>query len=251
MPDIGQSVPAATVILVRDRADGPPELLMVERASGMAFAGGAMVFPGGRVDPGDQSHAAELGLATPIGAATIAGIRETIEEVGVGVGLAPPPGSDALSTLRASLARGLSIGPALAEIGARIDADALVYFSRWLPKLPEKRVFDTTFFVARAERHDRMSIDGGECVSARWATAGQMLDDAATGRCRIIFPTRRNLERLAQFGSFDEISADALAHPVMTITPSIQRRDGVDYLCIPEGLGYPITAEPLGDVQRG
>ncbi len=43
--------PAATIIVFRDCPDGgAPELLMVERSSHMVFAGGAVVFPGGRVD---------------------------------------------------------------------------------------------------------------------------------------------------------------------------------------------------------
>ena len=59
MPD--QAIPAATLVLFRDAPGGggagAPELLMVERARGMAFAGGAMVFPGGRIDPGDRALA--------------------------------------------------------------------------------------------------------------------------------------------------------------------------------------------------
>jgi 8-oxo-dGTP pyrophosphatase MutT (NUDIX family) len=45
-----EAIPAATLILVRDRDGAPPDLLMVERAEGMAFAAGALVFPGGRID---------------------------------------------------------------------------------------------------------------------------------------------------------------------------------------------------------
>ena len=52
------AIPAATLIVVRERADGPPELLMVERAQDMAFAGGAWVFPGGRIDQADERFAA-------------------------------------------------------------------------------------------------------------------------------------------------------------------------------------------------
>ena len=48
------AIPAATLILFRERADGPPELLLVERSKGMAFAGGAIVFPGGRIDADDH-----------------------------------------------------------------------------------------------------------------------------------------------------------------------------------------------------
>ena len=66
----------------------------------------------------------------------------------------------------------------------------------------------------------------------------------------MIFPTRRNLERLAQFASFAEARADARAHPVTPITGQRALRDGVECLTIPEGLGYPVTAEPLATVQR-
>ena len=45
-----EPIPAATLIVVREAAAGAPQLLMVERAPGMAFAGGALVFPGGRID---------------------------------------------------------------------------------------------------------------------------------------------------------------------------------------------------------
>ena len=44
------AIPAATLVVVREPHGDPPELLMVERAQGMAFAGGALVFPGGRID---------------------------------------------------------------------------------------------------------------------------------------------------------------------------------------------------------
>jgi hypothetical protein len=61
----------------------------------------------------------------------------------------------------------------------------------------------------------------------------------------IIFPTRRNLERLARFGSFADAAADAQAHPPRIVTPWIERRDGADHLCIPDDLGYPVTSERL------
>jgi len=62
--------PAATVIILRDGADGAPEVYLVCRARQLAFMGGAYVFPGGRVDATDDG---------PAGAAC----REAEEEVGV------------------------------------------------------------------------------------------------------------------------------------------------------------------------
>jgi hypothetical protein len=48
-----------------------------------------------------------------------------------------------------------------------------------------------------------------------------------------------------------EARADAAAFPVETITPWIESVEGVDYLLIPEGKGYPVTRERLDSVRRG
>src|ERR687895_204775 len=46
---------AATVMLLRDTADGPAVHMLRRRAS-MAFAGGAYAYPGGGVDERDDDH---------------------------------------------------------------------------------------------------------------------------------------------------------------------------------------------------
>jgi len=38
---------------------------------------------------------------------------------------------------------------------------------------------------------------------------------------------------------------------VRTVVPWTEWRDGKEYLCIPDDLGYPVTAQPVGDVRRG
>lgn len=93
MPSAPDAIPAATLVLLRDRQDGPPDLLMVERSAAMAFAAGALVFPGGRIDPGD--HLLADTVQQEDATARIAAIRETIEEAGIAVGLSPLPGSSA------------------------------------------------------------------------------------------------------------------------------------------------------------
>ncbi len=84
-----------------------------------------------------------------------------------------------------------------------------------------------------------------------WISAHDLLDRIAAGRATAIFPTIRNLERLAQFNSVADARADAAAHPVETITPWIEEVDGIQYLRIPDGLGYPVIREPLDSVRRG
>lgn len=72
---------AATVVLVRDGANGP-EVLMMRRPHRGSFAG-AWVFPGGKLDPEDYEEAASD--ADELTVARIAAVRETREEVGIAV----------------------------------------------------------------------------------------------------------------------------------------------------------------------
>src|SRR5688500_20289314 len=99
-------------------AGGPPELLMVERATGMAFAGGALVFPGGRIDDGDRELAEPFGLND--GGARVAAIRETIEETAVAVGLEPLPSFDDTIALQRGLVADRPFGPLLGEAGLEL-----------------------------------------------------------------------------------------------------------------------------------
>jgi 8-oxo-dGTP pyrophosphatase MutT (NUDIX family) len=238
-----EAILAATVIVMREREGGPPELLMVERAQAMRFAGGALVFPGGRIDPGDRALAAlHPGEPDDI-AARIAGVRETLEEAGVAVGL--DVANDAIPALKRRVYAGEPLGALIDEVGAALRLDALVPFARWLPDNVPHRVFDTRFYLARAPEGAAPVVDGNENVRLFWATARAVLDAADAGEVTIIFPTRRNLERLARFGSFEEAAADAARHPVCAITPWIETRDDGQYLCIPDDLGYPVTAERL------
>jgi 8-oxo-dGTP pyrophosphatase MutT (NUDIX family) len=245
-------VPAATLVIFRDRASAAPELLMVERARAMAFAGGATVFPGGRVDPGDVALAARLGGEREDTAARIAAIRETVEEAGVPIGIVPLPDAAQLAVLRAALHGGATIGAALDAGGFTIDLAALVPFARWLPTHLERRVFDTRFYLAPLpDGAPDPVVDATETVQAFWASARSVIDDAVAGRRHVIFPTRRVLDRLAGYASFADACVDAAAFPIRTVSPWIEDRDGVPHLCIPEDLGYPITAEVLADVSRG
>jgi 8-oxo-dGTP pyrophosphatase MutT (NUDIX family) len=241
-----EAIPAATVIVMRERG-GLPELLMVERAAAMAFAGGALVFPGGRVDPGDLAIAELHGGDADENAHRIAAIRETLEEAGVAVGLAP---TGRMLAMRERLYAGEPIGELLKEAGAALALDALVPFARWLPTGMKHRIFDTRFYLARAPDNAEPLVDGNENVRVFWASARAVLAMAERGEAHLIFPTRRNLERLALFARFDDAVADARAHPVRTITPWVETRDDVQHLCIPDDLGYPITSQRLDEAIR-
>jgi 8-oxo-dGTP pyrophosphatase MutT (NUDIX family) len=247
MSDLPEPIPAATLVLMRERADGPPELLVTERTGHMAFAAGALVFPGGRIDADDHRTAELLGGD----AARVAAIRETIEETGLAPGLAPAPDAAILEALREGLADEEPLASLLAAHGLALDADALTPFARWCPNFRETRRFDTLFFLAEAPAGAaEPRVSEHEAVRAFWASAVEILAELEAGRAHAIFPTRRNLERLARFGSIAEARADAQRHPVATITPWVEQRCGEPFVCIPEGIGYPVTCEPLETARR-
>lgn len=243
------AIPASTLVVMRDRPDGPPDLLTVTRGQGMTFAAGAIVFPGGRIDPED----ALLGADWPFedSAARVAAVRETLEESGIPAGLVPLPSPASTVGLQESLHAGAPFSRLLAEVDAELDLDALVPFTRWMPSFKHARVFDTMFYLICApEGNWTPRFQPGECEAVEWMSAAEALVRIDAGRATAIFPTKRNLERLAQFASFDEAAADARRHPVELITPWIEEREGEKHVVIPEGLGYPVTSELLATAFR-
>lgn len=251
-------IQAATLILLRDANEGPPDILMVERGRHLSFAGGNMVFPGGRVDADDSVLAADGSLIRPGPAiepvdlaARIAAVRETIEEVGLAPAIEGPIAPDTIALIREGLARGRPFSALLHHFGLRLDPHALHPFARWLPNLEPRRAFDTRFYVAKAPADGEAVADGSESSSCHWATAEGHLARANAGSHPIIFPTRRNLERVAQAASFDAAVAFLGQYRIDTVTPWAEEREGEPWLCIPDHLGYPVTGEPLANVKRG
>ena len=244
LPDaIPDAIPAATLVVIRDRADEPPELLVVERSAKMSFAAGAIVFPGGRIDEADRVLSAN-------DAAKVTAIRETLEESAVAVGLGALDAADG-PALQAALLGGEPFAELVERLGLSLTLDALVPFARWKPAFQHARIFDTMFYLARAPAGEWQPIpQPGECAAAEWASAADLLARIEADDASAIFPTKRNLERLAQFASFDAAAADAARWPVETITPFVEVCGGVEMVCIPGGLGYPVTSEPIATAFR-
>jgi 8-oxo-dGTP pyrophosphatase MutT (NUDIX family) len=249
---IDDTIPAATLVLFRD-GDGADEHLFVERAGTMSFAAGAIVFPGGRVDEGDRHLAAHFPDLDPDDAAArVAAIRETIEEAGVAVGFHELPDAATLATMRKQLIEGMLFNDVIAAAGLRLDLSALTCFARWVPKMHQSRNFDTRFYLARFPDDAPMaSVDATENVRLFWGTAQSVLHDADAGRVQIIFPTRRNLERLAKLATFEAVLAEVAVIAPEKVTPWIETRGDAQYLRIPDDRGYPVTEELLTAAVRG
>jgi 8-oxo-dGTP pyrophosphatase MutT (NUDIX family) len=225
--------PAATILLLRDGAEGL-EVLMVCRNREVDFASGALVFPGGRVDPGD----AALGEGDdPLEPFRVAAIREAWEESGL---LVARPG-----TKRAGEG---AFAAHLAGLGLVPDTAALVRYAHWITPASSPKRFDTHFFLAPAPEGQEALHDGREAVEAVWIRPAEALAEAEAGRRTLVFATRLNLMRLAGFGS----AAEALTaeHPLVTVTPE-PRPDGAGgvVLRVPLAAGYgadefPATGSP-------
>jgi 8-oxo-dGTP pyrophosphatase MutT (NUDIX family) len=253
-----QGIPAATIIIFRNAPNGArPEVLMTVRSRNMTFAGGMAVFPGGRVDPADyalgEDVAAASGLTTDEAAHQIAAVRETLEETGLALGLAGDINAARAADARAMLAETGALAPVLEAFGWTLDLAQITPFARWFPKNEAiARVYDTRFYLANLGTGAvDVSIDHAENTHLFWTSAQGALDAAERGEIKLIFPTRRNLERLALFASFEEARAQAEAIPVRTIMPQVVEQDGKPWLTILSDAGYPVTGELLENVARG
>lgn len=249
------ATPAATMVIFRNDPDrAAPLILMVERVKSMAFAGGAVVFPGGKVDDHDRAYAGVLehGLDLHEAAARLAVIRETIEEAGLALALDGVTDPANCAEARAALHDGASLKEICDDNRWTPRLDQLVPWARWRPPSLETRVFDTRFYLLDAgDTHLPAVVDNTENRSLFWDSAQGVLERLARKEVKAIFPTVRNLERLAQFGSFAEAAAHAAEVPVKLLLTYVEERDGVPHICIPDGFGYPVTAEAMTSTIRG
>ena len=251
-----EAIPAATVVVFRNAPDGgAPQILMVTRSRDLKFAGGMAVFPGGRVDPADYELGERLAgeLDADEAAHRIAAIRETLEETGLAIGVREPVDAATARAARGRLAETQTLAPVLEEFGWTLDLAAIAPFARWWPqneKLP--RVFDTRFYLADLGTGAvDIAVDETENTRLFWTRAADALDAADRGEIGVIFPTRRNLERLAQFDTAEAAFEQARAIPVRTIVPALVEDADGRWLTILEDAGYPVTREKLDRVQRG
>jgi len=247
---------AGTIIIMQELRDSAPHILMLERAASMAFAPGALVFPGGGVENRDLELAEKLLPPERLAeheetACRIAAIRETIEEAGLAIGIHPYPDPETLASLRAALQGGERFASLLEHFGLSLQPEILTPFGRWRPAADIARRYDTRFYLAKAPPNAEAIADGGESVRALWATATAVLDDAEAGHHAIIFPTRCNLERLAPFNSLAEAEANGVLFAHHIASGRMEMRNGTKWLCIDEGIGYPVTARPADQISRG
>jgi len=195
---------SATVILLRD-ASAQLEVFMLRRHTGMLFAGGVHVFPGGVVDPADQrgrDHAE---------AHAFAAIRETFEECGVLLASGQDRDPAQLEADRLALIEHrATFDEVLARHGAVAQPQLLRPWSRWITPIFEPRRYDTYFYVAIAPAQTDARFVGGEADAAQWVAPGIALAAQQSGDWQLMPPTERTLRELTAFTSASEVFAAAV-----------------------------------------
>ncbi len=243
-------IPSASLILLRDALDGL-EVFMIRRHAGLRFAGGATVFPGGRIDPEDWApcgaeHPCERMVDHPL---RVAAIRETFEECGML--LAREPFDDErLRALRAPSPHHFRERLRAARLEPAVEA--LMPFARWITPERVWRRFDTTFYLALAPEGQTATIDGAEAVEGLWGTPGAILHAADAGRIELLFATRMNLTRLAACRTVGDAMDAAGCHwPLVPILPRLADTEAGAVYRIAENAGYTPTEFAADQVRLG
>lgn len=244
-PGVAEQAPvtpkdAATVVLLRDTPAGV-QVFLQRRVTGMAFAGGMTVFPGGGVDardmdrsvawvgPTPQEWAQWFGCAESLARALVcAAVRETFEESGVllagtASGEVVTDTSAYADARQALVSREISLAEFLTGAELTLRADLLRAWANWVTPEPEPRRYDTRFFVAAMPHGQHADGATTEADSSGWSRPQDTLADARNGRSTLMPPTWYTLAEVEKFSS----AAQALSAPrsIEKITPRLVRDD--------------------------
>lgn len=236
---------AATIAVVRDGDDGLEAFLM-RRHSGMAFAPGMYVFPGGGVQDDDGEEMAWVGPSAESWAdrfscapdlahrLVVAAVRETFEETGV---LLAGPDEHSivgdttdLAEARDDLeAKKLSFARFLADEKLVLRADLLGAWAHWITPVLEPRRYDTRFFVAALPHGQRIDTVSTEADKSTWAPLSDVLALVDAGQAAMMPPTAVTCRELAPLRA-DEVLDAAAERTIRPIEPRFVQVDGTWWL---------------------
>lgn len=199
------ALPAATVLLLRDSAQGL-QVLMTRRSLKASFAPGAYVFPGGGIDAADATAHAQAtrrpGQSDAHLTQAIAAIRESFEELGVLLARRAD-GRMADAQDLAALERSAPLAPQCAARGLTLVAAEVFVLAHWITDRDLPRRFDVPFLAARMPEGQTPVADEAEQFEPIWVSPAGALARHAAGQFLMIFPTIRTLERLQAFASVE------------------------------------------------
>jgi 8-oxo-dGTP pyrophosphatase MutT (NUDIX family) len=246
--------PAATVVILRDGGEGI-EAFMVVRHHAIDFAAGALVFPGGKVDPDDADEGwgvlAPVSATPPMRPGYVAAARESFEEAGLM--LARRQGAQSLLSAvethelvdrhRANLIAGkICFLDIVRREQLTLATDLLVPFAHWITPEGVPKRFDTHFLLVAAPVNQLGAHDGSESIEGLWIRPQLALAAAEAGARTLVFATQMNLTKLARHATVADAIAAARASPVVTVTPQVERLSGGRRrLRIPAEAGYGVS----------
>lgn len=242
---IAEARSSASVILVRDAADGL-ETFMVRRHTRSPVAPDAYVFPGGTVRADDRDAFGQHGsaLADRLSARSdvavavdealavwTCAVRELFEEAGVLLVRHDSGDRDRLridprdtarqerwaSTRLALQAREQTLHGILGPENWQPAFDDLMPFSHWVTPSPMAARFDTWFFVAAMPSDQEALHDTIETSESVWIRPVDALSDTFY----TVFATAQHLRRLVPFGTVDDLVAFARTKPIRRVQPEL------------------------------
>ncbi len=246
-------------------AGGGIEVFCVLRHQRSTFLGGAVVFPGGKIEPADgadawgrlatEPHArgAEMADApvTPR-AIAVAACREMLEEACL-VPIDPPllaedGGVEALRKEAASIEGGLAA--ALERRGRRLLLDRLTPWARWITPEAESRRYDTRFFLLELPAGQVGHHDDHETTMSFWARPTAVLERFARGEIFLAPPTTRTLELLAHVADVRAAHALAAEQSLLPICPRFVPDVDAPYLALPGDPAHAVRDRRVAGTTR-
>lgn len=214
--------PAATVLLLRDTAQGI-EVLMTRRSMTASFLPGAYVFPGGGIDAADAlAHGHSTRRASQsdrLLTQAIAAIRESFEELGVLLAHHAHGGYATTQDI-AAMDRKAPFAAQCRERGLTLAGDQVFVLAHWVASRDLARRFDVPFLVARMPEGQSPVADEAEQFDPVWVRPAEALARHQAGGFFMIFPTLRTLDRLQHYPHVDAVlQACATEAPLWSSCP--------------------------------
>ncbi len=262
------------MVVVRDGGQGI-EVFCVLRHQKSSFLGGAVVFPGGKVEASDGFEAwaslvttmttvddggaeapAEEGAPT-VRTIAVAACREMLEEGNI-VPLVremaregeEPIGDAEVSALRVEAAGPGGLAAALARRGLRLALGELVPWARWVTPEAESRRFDARFFLLALPPGQVGRHDEHETTMSFWARPAAVLERFVRGEVFLAPPTTRTLELLASAPDVRAARALAAAQSLRPICPLFVPDEIAPFLALPGDPAHPVRERRVAGPTR-
>jgi hypothetical protein len=116
----------------------------------------------------------------------------------------------------------------------------LTPYARWITPEPQKKRFNTRFFLARLPEGQEASHDEVELVTSLWIAPGRALERQAREELMLMPPTLKTLEELLEFDTLDGLFSAADEKRLYPILPQPFQAEGGFGVMLPHDPEYRI-----------